>query len=62
MEEPVKFQGTCTLEDKEAREWLSQLNKKIENINERTKSHTRDIQDLRRTIKELSDFRRNTHQ
>lgn len=47
-EEKIKFQGTCTLEDKAAREWLKILATKIETINERTKQHTRDIRELKK--------------
>ena len=35
MTEETTFKGTCTLEDKEARGWLLQLDKKIGRINER---------------------------
>ncbi|KKN40010.1 hypothetical protein LCGC14_0737810 [marine sediment metagenome] len=47
----IKVEGTITLEDKEAREWLKSLNTKIEAINERTKTHTIDIQKLKKSIK-----------
>ena len=51
MEKEVTFKGTCTLEDKEAREWLEILNTKIETINERTKKHTIEIRELRKQLK-----------
>ncbi len=44
--EETTFKGTCTLEDKGAREWLSILENRINIINERTKSHTLDIKKL----------------
>ena len=49
----IKVEGTITLEDKEAREWLKSLNTKIEAINERTKTHTIDIQKIKKRIRNL---------
>ena len=43
----------CEIEDKKLREWVSKLWTKMETLNERTKRLTRDIQELRREIKEL---------
>jgi hypothetical protein len=37
--------------DNEVREWVVKLFTKIETINKRTKRHTRDIQELRRKLK-----------
>jgi len=42
------------LEDKEARQYLDILAKRIENINNRTKRQTLEIRELRKQIKELS--------
>ena len=41
------------LEDKALRELVKILETKIETINERTKTHTIDIRDLRKAIKEI---------
>ena len=40
------------LEDKEAREWLSKLQTKVDTLNERTKSHTFQIRDLEKKLGE----------
>jgi len=41
------------LVDKEAREWLDQLNTRIDSINNRTKKHTIEIKELRKRIKDM---------
>jgi chaperonin cofactor prefoldin len=41
------------LKDNELREWIEKLWTKVETLNDRTKRHTRDIQELRRFIIEL---------
>jgi len=48
----IILKAKADLVDKEAREWLSILNTKIETLNERTKQHTKDIQELRRNKNE----------
>ena len=52
-ENVIILQAKGKLEDKELREWVSQLSVKIDTINERTKAHTRDIMELRRWIKQM---------
>ena len=47
----IILKAKANIIDKEAREYLDMLAVKIDTINERTKSHTRDIQELRRMIK-----------
>jgi len=42
------------LEDTEAREWVEKIWTRLDTINDRTKAHTRDIQELRRMIKKVS--------
>ena len=49
----IQLEGKISLEDKEAREMLMRLDTKIATINERTKTHTLDIQQLRKELKEL---------
>jgi len=51
MENKIILIAKGKLEDNELRKWVSQLSTKIETLNKRTKSHTRDIQSLRRKIK-----------
>ncbi len=53
MTDPIKFEGTCTLEDKEARKWLSQLNTKVETINERTKTFGVYIRSIEKKLKKI---------
>lgn len=50
--EQIKLEGTITLEDKPAREMLSILEQRIDNINKRTKQHTIEIRELRKEMKE----------
>ena len=45
----------CKLEDKEAREVIMKLDKRIITINERTKNHTIEIRELKNKIKELKN-------
>jgi len=56
MEEEIKLQGTITLEDKEAREWLQMLETKIQTINERTKTHTLEIRELKKDLKHKKNY------
>jgi len=51
MENKIILIAKGKLEDNELREWVSQLSTKIETLNERTKSHTRDIKELKRMVK-----------
>ncbi len=51
MTKEIKLKGTITLEDKEAREMLSILDRKIERVNERTKWQTLEIRKLRKGVK-----------
>ena len=38
---------------KELEEWISMLDTRVQTINDRTKRQTKDIMELRRTVKEL---------
>ena len=49
----IQIKGTISLEDKPAREMISILETRIDTINERTKSHTLDIMELKKKIKGL---------
>lgn len=55
MAEEINFTGIISLEDKGAREFLLQLQTKIDTINQRTKRHTIDITELRKELKERGD-------
>lgn len=48
----IQFTGKISLDDPGARIWLSKLQTEVDRINERTKQHTRDIQELRRLVKD----------
>ena len=50
----IILEAETKLHDKEAREYLDILAKRIENINNRTKLHTLEIRNLKKKIKELS--------
>ncbi len=52
-EKEIKIKGTISLEDKPAREMISILETRIVTINDRTKSHTLDLMELKKKIKEL---------
>jgi len=45
-----KMNMTIDIEDKKAREVIDMLVTKIETMNERTKKHTKDIQELRKRL------------
>jgi hypothetical protein len=47
----IILRAKADLKDNELREWVSKLQQKLDIINERTKLHTREIQELRRKIK-----------
>ncbi len=53
MKNKIILEVDTDLEDNEARLWLKQLDTKVQTINERTKMHTKDIQELRRELKKL---------
>lgn len=42
------------LVDKPLREWVSRIDERLTTLNDRTKQHTRDIQELRRKLKLIS--------
>ncbi len=42
----INFKGVITLEDKQAREMIDIMNRRIDAMNERTKKHTRSIKEL----------------
>jgi len=39
------------LEDKSLREWVSKIQRKLDNLNDRSTKQTKEIQELRRKIK-----------
>ena len=53
MKNKVILTADCEFADVELREYMTKLDKKIQNINERTKSHTIEIRNLKKQIKEL---------
>ena len=53
MTNEIVMTGECDFKDHEVREWLSRIGTKIETLNDRTKSHTIQIRELRNKIKEL---------
>ena len=46
----IILEAETKLEDKELRIWVSQLQTKIDTINERTKSHTLEIRELKKAL------------
>jgi chaperonin cofactor prefoldin len=53
MENKIILEAQAKLQDNELREWVSKLCTRIETLNDRTKSHTIQIRDLIKEIKEL---------
>jgi len=51
MKNKIVLEAGTELRDNELREWVNQLNTKIDTINKRTKQHTRDIKELRKELK-----------
>lgn len=51
MENTIILKATGELIDKDARQYISVLETRIETINERTKNHTIDIKNLRKELK-----------
>ena len=51
MKNKIVLEADTELKDNELREWVNQLNTKIDTINKRTKQHTRDIKELRKELK-----------
>ena len=49
----IILKAKARLVDEEAREHLSMLQTKVDTLNERTKQHTRDIQELRRMLRSV---------
>ena len=55
MKNTITFTAKTELQDNKLREWVSQLNTKIDTINKRTKSHTLEIKELKKEIKVLEN-------
>lgn len=53
MANKIILEAQTKLQDNELREWVDKLCTKIETLNDRTKSHTIQIRELRKEIKEL---------
>ena len=53
MSNKIILEADAKLQDNELRMWVQQLCTKIETLNDRTKSHTIQIRELRNEIKEL---------
>ena len=51
----IIIEGDTNLIDGGAREWLKSFETKFDTLNERTKRQTKDIQELKRKIKELKN-------
>lgn len=49
----IILEAETTLADNVAREWLSSLETRIDTINQRTKSHTIQIRELKKELKEV---------
>lgn len=47
----IILEAETELIDMEAREWIEKIWTKLENLNERTKKHTREIQELKKVFK-----------
>lgn len=55
--EEIKVEGTISLVDNGAREWLSQQQTQINTINERTKKHTIDLKKMEKRLNKLEDLK-----
>lgn len=53
MANKIILEAQTKLQDNELREWVDKLCTKFETLNDRTKSHTIQIRELRKEIKEL---------
>lgn len=53
MSNKIVLEADTDLKDNEVRMWVDKLCTKIETLNDRTKSHTIQIRELRNEIKEL---------
>ena len=53
MSNKIVLEADTDLKDNEVRTWVDKLCTKIETLNDRTKSHTIQIRELRNEIKEL---------
>lgn len=53
MVSKIILEAEAMFEDTELREWVSKINKKLENLNERSKRQTIQIQELQKEIKQL---------
>ena len=51
MKNKIVLEADTELKDNELREWVNQLNTKIDTINDRTKKHTLEIKQLRKELK-----------
>ena len=51
MKNKIVLESNTELRDNELREWVNQLNTKIDTINDRTKKHTLEIKQLRKELK-----------
>lgn len=51
MKNKIILEAETDLFDNEAREWISKLQTQVDTINERTKSHTKEIKELHKMIK-----------
>jgi len=48
----VILTADCDLKDNDLREWVSKIQRQMESINDRTKKHTLEIQELRKEKKQ----------
>ena len=51
MKNKIVLEADTELKDNELREWVNQLNTKIDTINDRTKKHTLEIKQLKKELK-----------
>lgn len=59
MRNKIILEADTKLQDNELRDWVDKLLTKIETLNDRTKSHTIQIRELKKEIGELKKWKKN---